>query len=54
MLSIRVKSVLRRSIVDLNVWFPSSREVCQYLDLRKVPRMNHSVVDQAEIDRIVV
>ena len=46
-----VKYIFKRDIVGLNVWFSDSREICEYLDMRKGPRMNHSVIDQAAVDK---
>ena len=36
-----VKSILRRDIIGLDVWFADSQEMCDYLDLRKDPRMSY-------------
>ena len=45
--SFGVKSILKRDIVGLDVWFANSQEICQYLDLHKDPRMSYSLIDQA-------
>ena len=50
MSSFGVKSILRRDIVGLDVWFANSQEMCDYLDLRKDPRMSYTVVSQADVD----
>ena len=46
-----VKSILRRDIVGLNVWFANSKEICEYLDFRRDSRMSYSVINQAEVDK---
>ena len=51
MSSFGVKSILRRDIVGLDVWFGNSKEMCDYLDLRKGPRMSYSVISQTELDK---
>ena len=51
MLSFGVKSTLKRDIIGLDVWFGDSRDFCEYLDMRKDPRMNYGVIDQAAVDR---
>ena len=48
MSSFRVKSILTRDIVGLDVWFGNIKEMCDYLDLRKDPRMSYSVISQAD------
>ena len=35
MLSFGVKSILKRDIIGLDVWFGDSRDFCEYLDMRK-------------------
>ena len=51
MSSFGVKSFLKRDIIGLDVWFGDSRDICEYLDMRKEPRMSYSVIDQAALDR---
>ena len=46
-----VKSILKRDIIGLDVWFGDSRDICEYLDMRKDPRMSYSVIDQAAVHR---
>ena len=46
-----VKSILKRDIIGLDVWFGDSRDICEYLDMRKDPRICYSVIDQAAVDR---
>ena len=35
-----VKYILKRDIFGLNVWFSDSREISEYLNIRKGPQMN--------------
>ena len=51
MSSFVVKSILKRDIIGLDVWFGDSRDICEYLDMRKDPRICYSVIDQAAVDR---
>ena len=51
MSSFGVKSILKRDIIGLDVWFGDSRDICEYLDMRKDPSMSYSVIDQAAVDR---
>ena len=30
-----VKSILKRDIIGLGVWFGDNRDICEYLDMRK-------------------
>ena len=46
-----MKSILKRDIIGLDVWFGDSRNICEDLDIRKDPRMSYSVIDQAAVDR---
>ena len=50
MSSFGVKSILRKDIVDMHVWFADSAEISEHLDLRKDPRMSYKVVNQTEVD----
>ena len=40
MSSFAVKSILKRHIIGLDVWFGDSRDICEYLDMRKDSRMS--------------
>ena len=40
MSSFGVKSILKRDITGLDVWFGDSRNISEYLDMRKDPRMS--------------
>ena len=51
MSSFDVKSILKKDIIGLDVWFGDSRDIYEYLDMRKDPCMNYSVIDQAAVDR---
>ena len=51
MSSFGVKSILKRDITGLDVWFGDNRYICEYLDMRKDPRMSYSVIDQAAVHR---
>ena len=44
MSSFGVKSILKRDITGLDVWFGDNRYICEYLDMRKDPRMSYSVI----------
>ena len=46
-----VKSILKKDIIGLDVWFGDSRNICEYLDMRNDPHMSYSVIDQAAVDR---
>ena len=46
-----MKSILKRDIIGLDVWFGDSCDISEYLDMRKDPRMCYSVIDQAAVDR---
>ena len=41
MSSFGVKSILERDIIGLDVWFGDSYDICEYLDMRKDPRMSY-------------
>ena len=45
MSSFGVKSFLKRDVIGLDVWLGDSRDICEYLDMRKEPRMSYSVID---------
>ena len=45
MSSSAVKPILKRDIIGLDVWFSDSRNICEYLDMCKDPRMSYSVID---------
>ena len=51
MSSFGVKSILRRDIIGLDVWFGNSTEMCDYLGLHEDPRISYSVISQAEVDK---
>ena len=34
------KSILKRDIIGLDVWLGDSRDICEYLDMRKDSRMS--------------
>ena len=51
MSSFRVKSILRKDIIGLDVWFADSAEICEYLDMHKDPHTSYSVVNQTEVDK---
>lgn len=46
-----VKSILRRDIIGLDVWFVDSQAIRDYLDIRKDPRMSYTVVSQKQVDK---
>ena len=45
MSSFVVKSILKRDIIGLDVWFGDSHDICEYLNMRKDPRMSYNVID---------
>ena len=51
MSSFGVKSILKRDITGLDVWFGDNRYICEYLDRRKDPCMSYSFIYQAAVDR---
>ena len=50
MFSFGVKSILKRGIASLYVWFAKNQEMCQYLDMRKDLRIRYSVIDQTLVE----
>ena len=44
------KIILKRDIVDLDLWFSDSWENCEYLDMCKDLQMRYSVIGQASVD----
>ena len=52
MSSFGVKSILKRDITGLDVWFGDNCYICEYLDMRKDPRMSYSVIDQAAVRKL--
>ena len=44
------KIILKRDIVDLDLWFSDSWENCEYLDMCKDLQMSYSVIGQASVD----
>ena len=45
MSSFGMKSILKRDIIGLDVWFGDSHDICEYLNMRKDPSMSYNVID---------
>ena len=49
-----MKSILKRDIVGLGVWFSDTGEICNYSDMRKDPQTSYSVIDPDAVDKKLV